>query len=425
MQRKTKKTLKKIFKAMFFITMLFGIILTNAMKLQERDFSNYERTTDEGISDYYDDPVTPVIAALFYESKPTQSGFVQRGEQKKETAKMAVIPKDVSSFNRPVIDKLYDEIPINDRIRKLTLIYNDTKSMKVHANIINRKFNSAKINRIQVDNEHVLNIEDIEKNLSAKGELVIFLANLDRGLNSEKSERLANEAVFFAQKNNYHMNVFDIVDDDYVALALESGEKFVYENKEKGTKASLIIQKVHLDRFVYQNQNEILRYFLLNMQRAAQGETNIEIPDKTEKNYRLFDRGSVYINVQDEDDVQIFEELKVNQEESIIAIISKAAMHIANSDYDVQGKYFHIYLLTEMEQISEKDILNLAKYLEPDDGIYVSHQKQAGIMLAQDRPDDTEQIIKDLRSLVKVDSNVKNKDLSLYRFKYVEILYEN
>ncbi len=421
---KKKGLFKKGLKIVIFIAMLVGIVLTNALKLQNKDLSNHEKITDTGIRDYYDSPITPVIAALFYENIVSQSGFIQRGSQTKENAKMAVIPKAVSPFNRPVISKLYDEIPNRKKIKEIVIIYTDSKNIKLHEKIIKGKFPSAKVNKIKVDNEHSLKKEDVEDNLSSDEGMVIFLTNLDKGLNSEKSERLANEAIFYAQKNNYQMNVFDIV-DDYVALSLETGDRFVYEHKEHEDDNNLAEQKKYLESFAAQYGDELLRIFVVNMQRAVQGETEIEVPHKVEKNYRLFDRGSICIKVQDADNVQIFEELKINQEESIIAIVAKAAMRIVKSAGDKQGKFFHIYLLTEMEQISDQNALILADYLDDDDGVYVSHQRQAALLMPQDIPNNTQDILKKLRASAKIRRNVKHKDLTFYRFKYVELQYEN
>ena len=78
-----------------------------------------------------------------------------------------------------------------------------------------------------------------------------------------------------------------------------------------------------------------------------------------------------------------------------------------------------------MEQISDQNKLILADYLEADDGIYVSHQRQSGILLPQDIPNNTEEIVEKLRKVAKIRRNVKNEDLNFYRFKYAEIEYEN
>jgi hypothetical protein len=152
---------------------------------------------------------------------------------------------------------------------------------------------------------------------------------------------------------------------------------------------------------------------------------NVELPEKTNKNYRLFDRGAIYIKVHNKDYAQVFEELKLNQDESIISVIANSTKHIVESSRGLSGKYFHIYLLTEMEPIRGENEEVMMNYIEPDDGLYVSYKKQAGLLLASDKPSDAKAIIAKLRATAQIRDNVKNSDLSFYRFKYVEMQYEN
>ena len=45
--------------------------------------------------------------------------------------------------------------------------------------------------------------------------------------------------------------------------------------------------------------------------------------------------------------------------------------------------------------------------------------------MASDKPSDADGIIAKLRATAQIRDNVKNSDLSFYRFKYVEMQYEN
>ena len=78
-----------------------------------------------------------------------------------------------------------------------------------------------------------------------------------------------------------------------------------------------------------------------------------------------------------------------------------------------------------MEPIREENEEVMMNYIEPDDGLYVSYKKQAGLLLASDKPSDAKAIIAKLRATAQIRDNVKNSDLSFYRFKYVEMQYEN
>ena len=78
-----------------------------------------------------------------------------------------------------------------------------------------------------------------------------------------------------------------------------------------------------------------------------------------------------------------------------------------------------------MEQIRGENGDVLMNYIEPDDGVYVSYKKQAGLLLASDKPSNGDDLIAKLRSVAQIRENVKDSDLSFYRFKYVEMQYEN
>lgn len=430
MQEKTKGIIRKSIRVAALFAMIICIVWINALKLQDDNFSNYEKVTDTGVRDYYKDPITPVIAVLFYRDENQQPGFKPYfKKQKNEDAsaddmKMAVVPKNVSKFNRPVIEKLYDEIPSQNKINKIVIIHTESQNAKDHKKLIKKRFPDAQFTEILVDNKNKIQEQDINLYLQEKDTFVVFLANLDRGLNTEKSERLANAAVFFAQKNNYQMNVFDIV-DEYIASALETGgAELSYVINRQSSLDLLSAQKKNLERYILNNKAELLHYFAYNIEWSSQGK-EVKIPQRNSKNYRLFDRGIVYVKAYDKNFSLVFEELKLNQEDGIIFVISKIAKDIMNSNQSDLAKYYRIYLLTDMEQVHGESGKLLANYIEPDDGVYISYKKQAALLLASDKPADYDLMIQKLRTKAKIKENVPNKKISFYRFKYVEMEYEN
>ena len=122
--------------------MVSGIIWINALKLQDDTLSNYEKITDVETKYYYENPITPVIAALFYEDKNAGYGYNIKqndGEKRNENIRMAVVPKEVSPFNRPVIEKLYEEIPNKNKFKEIFIIFAEEKNAKAHSELIKRK----------------------------------------------------------------------------------------------------------------------------------------------------------------------------------------------------------------------------------------------------------------------------------------------
>lgn len=432
MQKKTKDILRKIYKVCLFFALVAGIVWINAEKLDDDTLSNYEKITDAGIHDdnYYNSNITPVIAALFYYDENTKLGFNSNPDiyaQHKittEDIRMAILPKTVNALNTPVIEKLYDEIPDKERFKNIVLVYNSAKNARSHNRIIKRRFPNSRTIKLMIDKEQNVMLQDaLDNYLKSYNTLVVFLANLDRGLNSKKSEKLANEAVFYAQKYNYQMNVFDVV-DEYVAAAMKSGEEFAYAVDIENNTDILSRQKENLDRYVLANRRVLLYYFAHNMELAMQ-DAKLDIPQKNNKNYRLFDQGNLYIKVFNKDYNLVFEELKLQKDEGIVVTLSKMAEDVVKSKHGMSGKYNRIYLLTEMESLPSESNAVLANYLEPDDGIYASYKKNAGLLLADERPDDAEMMMAKLREAAKIKDNVDNADISFFRFKYTEMQYDN
>ena len=122
MNKKTKNIIKKALQIAIFLAMAAGIIWINALKLQDDTLSNYEKITDVETKYYYENPITPVIAALFYEDKNAGYGYNIKqndGEKRNENIRMAVVPKEVTPSNRPVIEKLYEEMPNKNKVQEL------------------------------------------------------------------------------------------------------------------------------------------------------------------------------------------------------------------------------------------------------------------------------------------------------------------
>ena len=403
---------------MTLLGLFAGIVWINVLKLQDVTLSNYEKITDTGTSDYHNNSVLPTIAALFYQEDVAKSGFKKREQiYEKKDLKLMILPTSINMFT----GKIYDNLADKEDITEVLLVYANQIYLDNHLKLVKRKFPSANITSLQLESDKKSQKTEVESYLDENNKIVVFLADLNDEFDNEDDERLINSAVSLAKKYDYKMKVFNIA-DEYSVYAMQGDSEYNYS--VENTLDNLSKQKENLDSFVMHNRKDILYYFKLNMQELLKHKP-IKVPEKNTENYRLFDRGAVYVRVFDETNSQIFEELKLNQDEGIIAIIANIAKHIVNLNKQYVGKYFHLYLLTDMEQISNKSEDMILNYLEPDDGIYIAHQNQAGLLTAADRPDDGKELIAKLRSVAQINNNVKTDDLLLYRFKYTEIQYEN
>ena len=68
---------------------------------------------------------------------------------------------------------------------------------------------------------------------------------------------------------------------------------------------------------------------------------------------------------------------------------------------------------------------NLSKYLEKDDGVYIKYKSRKALMTADERPENTKDLLKFLYNRAGVPDDASKNDIQLYRFKTAEIENEN
>lgn len=431
MMRQRTKLLIKLWLNRFLWCCVLGLIIwINALRLQDNNYSNYEKVIDYGRIKDADKLVRPVIAAIFYAGKNNtktslSTYFNHSNNYKKQNVKMVVVPQNITSYSAEVIEKLYEEIRNNNKIKKVLLIYDkdDKNDVNAHKIILKQVMDVSEINENPVSQYNLNSEKTIDIYLKSTENLVIFLADLDKGLNENNSNFLTGEAVYFAQKYHYQINVFDIVDTQ-LAKALDKDYETLYPLQTMKDEPLLAKQKRNLERFKRHYWHLLRNYFELNLIQISQGDAPI-LPLRTEENYRLYDRGRLVLKAFDKNYIEIFEQIEMQENKGIIMLLLDAIRHLVTSGKNKDAQYFKIYFLTDLEYIEQEKGTMLMSYLDQDDGIYAVYKDKYSLLVADDRPDNPEDLATTVQTKAKIGKDIPEEKINFYKFKTLEINYED
>ena len=431
MMRQRTKLLIKLWLNRFLWCCVLGLIIwINALRLQDNNYSNYEKVIDYGRIKDADNLVRPVIAAIFYAGKNNtktslSTYFNHSNNYKKQNVKMVVVPQNITSYSAEVIEKLYEEIRNNNKIKKVLLIYDkdDKNDVNAHKKILKQVMDVSEINENPVSQYNLNSEKTIDIYLKSTDNLVIFLADLDKGLNENNSNFLTGEAVYFAQKYHYQINVFDIVDTQ-LAKALDKDYETLYPLQTMKDEPLLAKQKRNLERFKHHYWHLLRNYFELNLIQISQGDAPI-LPLRTEENYRLYDRGRLVLKAFDKNYIEIFEQIEMQENKGIIMLLLDAIRHLVTSGKNKDAQYFKIYFLTDLEYIEQEKGTMLMSYLDQDDGIYAVYKDKYSLLVADDRPDNPEDLATTVQTKAKIGKDIPEEKINFYKFKTLEINYED
>lgn len=431
MMRQRTKLLIKLWLNRFLWCCVLGLIIwINALRLQDNNYSNYEKVIDYGRIKDADKLVRPVIAAIFYAGKNNtktslSTYFNHSNNYKKQNVKMVVVPQNITSYSAEVIEKLYEEIRNNNKIKKVLLIYDkdDKNDVNAHKKILKQVMDVSEINENPVSQYNLNSEKTIDIYLKSTDNLVIFLADLDKGLNENNSNFLTGEAVYFAQKYHYQINVFDIVDTQ-LAKALDKDYETLYPLQTMKDEPLLAKQKRNLERFKRHYWHLLRNYFELNLIQISQGDAPI-LPLRTEENYRLYDRGRLVLKAFDKNYIEIFEQIEMQENKGIIMLLLDAIHNLVTSGKNKDAQYFKIYFLTDLEYIEQEKGTMLMSYLDQDDGIYAVYKDKYSLLVADDRPDNPEDLATTVQTKAKIGKDIPEEKINFYKFKTLEINYED
>lgn len=426
MHRKTKLLIKIWCRRFIYLCILGLLVWANYLSLRNDVFSNYEKAVDYGRMNDEDKLVEPVIAAIFYAGKNEDKGqissyFNHSDNYKRRDVKMVVVPKKLEEHSVAVVEKLYEEIGANNEINRVLLVYMQGDDVVSHQKMLREVMQAKKIRVLKVSEESLAGEEIVKEYLNKKKDLIVMLADLAKGIGQEDSDFLTDEAIYFAQKKHYKMNVFDVIDTQ-IAKAVEKDYEAMYPIDVLQKEPLLLKQKRNLERYLRHHGHDLISYFELNLLRFAQKQKE-ELPLQNDENYRLYDRGRIVMKAYDENFLQVFEVAKLQQNDGIIVSVINAVRDLEVSGKADKAQFFKIYLLTDMEEIKKDKDTMLMSYLDQDDGVYAEYKEKSALLVADDRPDNPEDLTGVLRQKAAITLNTAEEDIHFYKFKTVEIEY--
>ena len=103
--------------------------------------------------------------------------------------------------------------------------------------------------------------------------------------------------------------------------------------------------------------------------------------------------------------------------------MSDAIKSLVSQGLVAKSKFFKIYLLTDLEKVYQEKDTMLMSYLDEDDGIYVEYKNHSALIVADDRPDNPEDLAKAVRDKAGIPDEIADEKIDYYRFKTVEMNY--
>lgn len=429
MRRNVKFLIGVWIKRLLLLTVLGLIVWANVIRLKDNNFSNHEKAIDYGLIKDDDKLINPVIAAIFYAEKNNNKSdistyFNHSGNYKKQNIKMVIVPKKLAAYSKEVVEKLYEEINLNNQINKVLLVYDkDTKNdIKLHKKMLLQIMGAQNVQETPISQQSLTGEKKVEEYLSEPQNLVVFLADLDKGLNDKNSDFLTGEAVFFAQQHHYQINVFDIIDTQ-LAKALDKDYETLYPLETMKAEPLLAKQKRNLKRYKRHYWHLLKNYFELNLLQMSQDLDDAVMPLRSEENYRLYDRGRLVLKAYDENYLEIFEKAEMRENLGIAYLVSDAIKSLVSRGLAFKAKFFKIYLLTDLEPVHQEKDTMLMSYLDEDDGIYAEYKNHSALLVADDRPDNPEDLAKAVRHKAGIPDETADEKIDYYRFKTVEMNY--
>ncbi|MBP5215894.1 MAG: hypothetical protein J6039_05000 [Alphaproteobacteria bacterium] len=413
----TKKTLKKWFYRIAIFVILCGVVRANVNRFKNNTFSNYEKAIDYGRVREVKEKIEPIIAAIFYKEEHREKNMISSyldhsDNYRRENVKIIVIPPELTPESRELVENLYQELAKHNHISKIYFVSGKSANVSEHRKILQKNLaKDIKFKEIAADS-----LEDAF--LEEKGAVIVFSVDFKRGNTDDKDiENLIN----LARRKKYSMQVFDIIDTE-MSKAFEKDYTELFESNIHYKSSELDRQKNNLADYKKNYEAALITYFKRNLN--LRGSENPIWPEKDQFNYRLYDRGNVYVRLFGENNQEIFSRAKIGKNKgivvSLIEVARKAAIKLKK-----KVKRIKIYLLTDMEPLENKTMSDLADCLDKDDGLYIQYKNKKVLAVAEELGDNAENLAGIIKKRLNILYPEKGEEFKLYKFKTEEIEDEN
>lgn len=417
-RREAKQKYKTWIMRLIVLVILFMVGWINVYRFNNNIYANYERTVEYGRVREEKEIIEPVIAVVLYEAQREEpkniAAYLNHADNfKRNNVRIVMIPRLINETNRSMIKKLYAEIYRNNKVKQVFLALPRNIDAGSHKRLLSEIMSNIKINRVNIENmkEIVNESEDIGTN----GSLLVIPCDLITG-----NDKNVDFIMELAKERNYRLQIFDVIDTQ-MAEAIEHDYQFLTVAAAK-EKTMLGLQKYNLEMYKKQYAAGLQEFFAINLNRSKD-EDSIW-PDKSGRNFRLYDRGNVYVRFFAADGTVLFSKAKIGKNKGVVVALIEIARKAVNKNVRNIASY-KIYLLTEMEELDWKNGAAGSDELEDDDGVYIKYRNNSALLAGDERPQSRDEIVARLRERAGIDAETKLEDLEFYRFKTVEIENEN
>lgn len=409
MPRKTNIAWGKICFWMAVALLLSVITWENVQRLQNNIYANYEKAVDYGRVREEKTQINPVMAAIFYAGKNTHQKnvstyFDHSANYRRENVKMVAVPKLLNKDSVAMVEKLYSEIAKHNQIDNIALVYDKESHADKHRALLETVMHPQAVSLYVLSAEDTSDEKQIEPYFEQDGGLVVVLTDLSL----KTPDFLGEEAVYWAQKYHYNMNVFDVIDTQ-LAQAVDKDYITLFSLQNTQEQPLLEKQKHNLEQYERRYGMLLWHWFMVNMTRAEQNLPPMW-PLKSDDTYRLYDRGTIYAKT------DTFE--KVVDNSGIVVALVRMAQRFVHKNIEEAGA--KLYLLTDKE-----DILPQVADLDIDDGVYLTYDSYKALVLPNERAPTWAQTVAILRQKAGIPSAADEAEFKYYKFKAVEINNEN
>lgn len=415
MLTRTKRKLKKFAARAALLLAAVLLVGINVRRFNNNIYSNYEKAVDYGRVADKKEVIEPVLTAFFYRDRSTDgtreigSYLGHASSYGKYDVKSVIVPLTINADNLPVVQKLYAETGLHNKIKDVLLILPAETEAEEQKKIISENLKPESIRVLRFDKDFPS--AEAEKYMQKPHTLTVTAADLE---NIDANPAAAG-ILDAARKTNLKVHVFDALDSD-LATAAADGYNGLFSAETAEKEPAAVRQQRNLQKYTSRYGTDLLKYFKQNLSLGAEKE--IIFPEKNPQTYRLYDRGSVYVRFFGADKKEIFARAKVGKNKGIVVSLAELARKAARKAGN-NVKSYKIYLLTDFEP-AEEDISALINNLQRDDGIYMKYKNKNALAVYDECEGNPRRLPELLRRKAGVPQNADENDITFYTFKTVE-----
>lgn len=422
MRRKFKKVFGKWFDRFVLASLVFFVLYVNANRLFENNYANYEKVVEYGRVRETEEKPASAIAAVFYAGNTENKGFLttyfgHADNYKRDHVKMIVVPKRIDQSAREVVEKLYFEVKQKNLYAHVLLVHDQTGDWAENRRMLAGICEDQAIESILLAENDLMAFEEkVDTCVQKEKCLVVWVADLSESENVLRDNLLVQEMVFFAQKNFYHMKVFDVIDTQMAAF-LENRDQLLDYFGIEDAHGLILKQRYNLRQYIRRYGKDIIRYFAKYF--GGDLKQNILWPEKDSVNFRLYDRGTLHVRLKYED--RVISKTKSN--EAVVVSAIKIARSFGRKYPHAKITDARLFLLTEKEYLDVRTGDNLEDFIADDEGIGAEYGRNSVLIFPQDRQEITTDLRRALRRRLKnppTESNVR-----YFKFGIEELKDEN